>query len=404
MFLKIARKVIHSVRGRRIAAMRGQPQWCKVPAVFWMCVDPNEHLGRVILLGYAESHLVYFIKQVIREGDVCVDVGANQGYIALHLARGVGSDGRVVAIEAIEPIFQRLQANIEYNRAHQVICVQSAAGDCVQTVDLWYNPAESGLSSVHHRSSAQAIRVRVQQEPVDSILERLLTSTQLDKLILVKIDVEGYEPMVLKGLQQTLRRSKPLLWMEKDPNYLQEGGFTTLDIVNPFLGRVYISRAAELVRQSPETLQTLVLRTLKQLFLMAIAPTLLSAAAAPALFAWIFGSDWRPSGEYLQILSPMLLMNLLVFPLYHTLTVLNKSNLLLGIETLRIVLVFLSFWLPAVLGHSVRVALWAYSASYILTQLLLMGMIVKVSHSLLSRQVKYGGDEDRQDEDVNKDR
>jgi len=396
--------VVHSVRGRRIAAMRGQPQWCRIPAGFWMRIDPNEHQGRVIMLGYAESHLVYFIKQVIREGDVCVDVGANQGYIALHLARGVGSDGRVVAIEPIEPIFQRLQANIEYNRAHQVICVQSAAGDCVQTVDMWYNPAESILSSVHHRSSAQAIRVRVQQEPVDSILERLLTSTQLDKLILVKIDVEGYEPMVLKGLQQTLRRSKPLLWMEKDPNYLQEGGFTTLDIVNPFLGRVYISRAAELVRQSPETLQTLVLRTLKQLFLMAIAPTLLSAAAAPALFAWIFGSDWRPSGEYLQILSPMLLMNLLVFPLYHTLTVLNKSNLLLGIETLRIVLVFLSFWLPAVLGHSVRVALWAYSASYILTQLLLMGMIVKVSHSLLSRQVKYGGDEDRQDEDVNKDR
>jgi FkbM family methyltransferase len=233
MSLKIARKVIHSVRGRRIAAMRGQSQWCKVPAGFWMYVDPNEYLGRAILLGYAESHLVYFIKQVIREGDVCVDVGANQGYIALHLARGVGSDGRVVAIEPIEPIFQRLQANIEYNRAHQVICVQSAAGDCVQTVDMWYNPAESILSSVHHRSSAQAIRVRVQQEPVDSILERLLTSTQLDKLILVKIDVEGYEPMVLKGLQQTLRRSKPLLWMEKDPNHLQEGGFTTLDIVNP---------------------------------------------------------------------------------------------------------------------------------------------------------------------------
>jgi FkbM family methyltransferase len=198
-----------------------------------MRIDPNEHQGRVIMLGYAESHLVYFIKQIVRQGDVCVDVGANQGYIALHLASAVGSRGRVVAIEAIEPIFQRLQANIEYNRAHQVICVQSAAGDCVQTVDLWYNPAESGLSSVHHRSSAQAIRVRVQQEPVDSILERLLTSTQLDKLILVKIDVEGYEPMVLKGLQQTLRRSKPLLWMEKDPNYLQAGGFTTLDMVAP---------------------------------------------------------------------------------------------------------------------------------------------------------------------------
>ena len=233
MFLKIARKVVHSVRGRRIAAMRGQPQWCKVPAGFWMRIDPNEHLGRVIMLGYAESHLVYFIKQTVRQEDVCVDVGANQGYIALHLASAVGSEGRVVAIEAVEPIFERLQANIQRNNAHQVLCIQRAAGDCTRTIDLWYNPAESGLTSVHHRSSAQATRVRVQQEPVDTILQRVLTPTQLEKLILIKIDVEGYEPMVLKGLLQTLQRSKPLLWMEKDPHYLQAGGFTTLDMVVP---------------------------------------------------------------------------------------------------------------------------------------------------------------------------
>ena len=160
---------------------------------------------------------------------------------------------------------------------------------------------------------------------------------------------------------------------------------TPVQMLSTSLGRVYLGRAAELVRQSPETFQTLVLRTLKKLSLIAVMFTLLLAAVAPKLFAWVFGNDWRPSGEYLQVLAPMLLVNILVFPLYHTLTVLNRSDLLLGVEVLRIALVFVSFWLPAILGQSLQVALWAYSASYVLTQLLLMGLIIRASRKPGSR-------------------
>jgi len=160
---------------------------------------------------------------------------------------------------------------------------------------------------------------------------------------------------------------------------------TPVQMLSTSLGRVYLGRAAELVRQSPETFQTLVLRTLKKLSLIAVMFTLLLAAVAPTLFAWVFGNDWRPSGEYLQVLAPMLLVNILVSPLYHTLTVLNRSDLLLGVEVLRIALVFVSFWLPAILGQSLQVALWAYSASYVLTQLLLMGLIIRASRKPESR-------------------
>jgi FkbM family methyltransferase len=242
MFLTLARKVIHSHRAKRIEAMHGQPQWCKVPAGFWMYIDPSEWLGKTLLMGYYESHLVFLISQVCQRGDVCVDIGANQGYISLQMARRVGTEGCVLAIEPIEPTFERLVGNIQRNRASQVHCIHRAAGACVQSLEIWYDPSESGHASVYNRPSEQATRVTIQVEPADSILEQHLNPHQLDKLIFAKIDVEGFEPLVLQGFRRTLQRSQPLLWIEKNPNCLQKGGFTVSDITRPLceLGyRVY---------------------------------------------------------------------------------------------------------------------------------------------------------------------
>jgi len=242
MLLTLARKVIHSQRAKRIEAMHGQPQWCKVPAGFWMYIDPSEWLGKTLLMGYYESHLVFLISQVCQRGDVCVDIGANQGYISLQMARRVGTEGCVLAIEPIEPTFERLVGNIQRNRASQVHCIHRAAGACVQSLEIWYDPSESGHASVYNRPSEQATRVTIQVEPADSILEQHLNPHQLDKLIFAKIDVEGFEPLVLQGFRRTLQRSQPLLWIEKNPNCLQKGGFTVSDITRPLceLGyRVY---------------------------------------------------------------------------------------------------------------------------------------------------------------------
>lgn len=49
MLLTLARKIIHSQRAKRIEAMHGQPQWRKVPAGFWMYIDPKEWFGRTVL-------------------------------------------------------------------------------------------------------------------------------------------------------------------------------------------------------------------------------------------------------------------------------------------------------------------------------------------------------------------
>jgi len=248
MFLTLARKVIHSHRAKRIEAMHGQPQWRKVPAGFWMYIDPNEWLGKTVLMGYYESHLVFLISQVCTLGDVCVDIGANQGYMSLHMAKRVGTDGCVVALEPVEPTFERLLENIQRNHVPQVRCVQRAAGASVQSIEMWYDPKESGHASVYNRPSEQAKQVVIQVEPADSILEQHLSPQQLDKLIFVKIDVEGFEPLVLEGFRCTLQRSQPLLWIEKYPNCLQKGGFTVPDITRPLTELGYRIYEAEFHR------------------------------------------------------------------------------------------------------------------------------------------------------------
>ena len=153
------------------------------------------------------------------------------------------------------------------------------------------------------------------------------------------------------------------------------------------LGRVYLSRAAGSVHQSPESLYQLATKAIKWLALLGFVPTLLLMTGAPLLFTWLFGAGWRTSGEYLQILAPLLLVNLIVSPLYNTLTVLRKSRLLLKIEALRATMVLLSFWLPALTGQPFQVAVWAYMVSYFMTQLFFLTLMLKALRSLLSAEV-----------------
>lgn len=235
MLLNIVRKVVHSHRERQIRAMQGQPGWRRVPAGFWMYVDPNEWLGKTVLMGYYESHLVHFIAQLCRSGDVCLDIGANQGYTALHMAKHVQPDGRVLAVEPVPSTFERLRANIERNRASSIVCLPYALGSRETELMMWYDPSECGHASVHNRSSDQAYQVPVRVARGDQLIQEALTPDERGRILMMKIDVEGYEPEVLAGLENTLQEIQPVLWLEKHPNCLAQGGYSVKDLITPLL-------------------------------------------------------------------------------------------------------------------------------------------------------------------------
>ncbi|MEK9280493.1 MULTISPECIES: FkbM family methyltransferase [unclassified Bradyrhizobium] len=145
-----------------------------------------------------------FLRQHTPTGGVFVDVGANVGTFALVMARQVGPEGKVVAIEPHPTTFARLSFNCAASRATQVRLVQAAAGDSDGELMIETDGGNLGASHVvTGAASADAIKVPSLR------LTRILDEAGVTKVDALKIDVEGFEDRVLIGF---FRDAPPSLW------------------------------------------------------------------------------------------------------------------------------------------------------------------------------------------------
>lgn len=140
-------------------------------------------------------------------GGVAVDAGANIGAHTLALARAVGPGGVVIAAEPQRVVFQMLCANLALNEVRNVHAIHCALGAAAgrTTIPLPDYGQDSNFGGI----SAGAERgefVRVLS--VDGLA--------LPRLDLLKIDVEGWEAEVLRGAAESIRRHRPVLYVEAD--------------------------------------------------------------------------------------------------------------------------------------------------------------------------------------------
>ncbi|HKY37036.1 MAG TPA: FkbM family methyltransferase [Polyangiaceae bacterium] len=125
-------------------------------------------------------------------GQTVVDAGANVGFFTLRHARDVGPSGRVFAFEPNPSVFRLLQHNVERNGLKQVSCHRSALGERVGSLLFTSDPRST---SCGHISESEETG-----EPVPvSTLDALVEEQGLTCIDLLKLDVEGYEPHVLRG-------------------------------------------------------------------------------------------------------------------------------------------------------------------------------------------------------------
>jgi FkbM family methyltransferase len=141
---------------------------------------------------FSEGHILSTLCQA---GDVVIDAGANVGDTALIAARAVGPIGRVVAIEPAERPFSVLKKNAERNFPDRITPLRAACDEIDGTVTLFasdwsaQNSLRPGLTiGIPHREVVQA-------RSLASLCQELGITPDL-----VKIDVEGAEWRVLKGL------------------------------------------------------------------------------------------------------------------------------------------------------------------------------------------------------------
>jgi len=145
--------------------------------------------------------------QLLQPGDVALEVGANIGAHTLALAQAVGPTGRVYAIEPQRRLFQMLCANLALNDVGQVHARQQGLGE---------TPAVLWVSTPAPGAPANFGGVSLQPQGEEAVEVVTLDQLRLDRLDLIKLDVEGMEEAVLRGGIETIRRLRPKLYVEND--------------------------------------------------------------------------------------------------------------------------------------------------------------------------------------------
>lgn len=179
--------------------------------------ETDLYIGRA-LDHYGEAHQlqVSFLEKLLMPGDVVIDVGANLGVVTIPLAKKVGSEGYVLALEAHAMLFYTLCGNIALNGLTHVQAFNRAATD--KTGTLYYFP-HFDFSQAGNFGGLKLAGLLNSKDDHGKIYDNPVTGIAVDDLSisnpkLVKIDVEGMEEIVLNGLKRTLKRAKPLLYVE----------------------------------------------------------------------------------------------------------------------------------------------------------------------------------------------
>lgn len=158
------------------------------------------------------------LRHLIKDGDVCLDLGANLGTMTLAIAMAT-PNGHVYAYEASEDTTEALKQTIRANGLTNATAFSAAVGRADQWMKFFDVPeiragghcipenAERNRS-VHEPETARMLTVRTKS--VDQIVGQL----GLSRLDFIKIDVEGAELDVLDGARDTLQRFKPTVMME----------------------------------------------------------------------------------------------------------------------------------------------------------------------------------------------
>ncbi len=173
----------------------------------------------IYVLGGFELRTLRRYAQLIKEGDVVLDIGANVGAHTLPLAQLVGTTGKVFSFEPTAYAFAKQQTNIALNPslapiicAHQIMLTATDAAPLTETVySSWPLEAADDLHSEHHG------RLMSTNGAVTGTLASFVRNEGVERIDFIKLDVDGNENDVLFGGMIVLETFRPIVMMELAP-------------------------------------------------------------------------------------------------------------------------------------------------------------------------------------------
>ena len=167
-------------------------------APFRLDVERRSVSRAVYLCGRAHAPVVALLRAHVRPGMTVLDAGANVGYMAVHAGDVAGPDGTVLACEPEPRNFAVLAHNASRCRWRNVVPLRTALGARCGTATLWLARDDGG----DHRTVGGAPDRKAIEVPLSTADE--LARSRRTPIHFVKIDVQGAETEVLRGMASTL--------------------------------------------------------------------------------------------------------------------------------------------------------------------------------------------------------
>ncbi len=194
---------------------------------FTLELDLDVYPDCAMATGLYEAPTARFIRRTLRRGDHFVDGGANIGYLTLIAAQRVGPSGRVDAFEPQPENRARLVENLRRNQLTVHVHDQALSDHAGEAYIHRYDDPQGHLT---HGSSSLFADVSV---PSHSDVVR---TVRLDEVLagtsprLIKLDIEGAEPLAIQGMSRLLRvEHPPILIVEHNPTQAKIAGFAADD-------------------------------------------------------------------------------------------------------------------------------------------------------------------------------
>ncbi len=147
----------------------------------------------------------YALPQLLKKGDIAIDVGANVGQYTRRMSELVGETGRVISMEPMSETFGLLTSNCSDLR--NVTLLNMAASSEPQEVEMAL-PAPGGVANYYRAAIMAGGSRRAMAINLDVL--------SVQRLALIKIDAEGHDLEVLRGAERLLERFRPRLIVEVD--------------------------------------------------------------------------------------------------------------------------------------------------------------------------------------------
>lgn len=201
--------------------------------------------------GIYERDIIDNIRNTLKKDSIILDIGSNIGQHSLLLSPYCK---KIFAFEPIPQVYNEFKNSIKANKYKNINLQNIAIGDKKESKSIFFNQKNTGSSTfLDQNLGHKTIQVNIDK------LENVLPLNQ--KFDVVKIDVEGYEAIVILSNKEIFLKNKPIIFLEFCPDYIKkEGTYKAEDLVNFFFENKYKiykgNTTTPLTRDSIELTQT----------------------------------------------------------------------------------------------------------------------------------------------------